>query len=172
MLYVLSQVLAGVNLVLVVTAYQLKDKKKVLFVFIFANLTVTLSYLCLADWIAALLFGIATVRMIAFYLIDRFEPKMRVSVLTLLFFLAANVVSTVLTWTLWFDFLLMAGACAYTFGSWKKGGHFVRISQVIYAVLLIIHNIYVSNWVGAVSMLCVIISIAVYYIRKLAAKQK
>ena len=170
--YIISQILAGIALVFLVLAFQTKCKSRLLACFVTANGLMAVGFILLQSWIAAALFSIATVRMLAFYILSKKQPKKWVCVATLILFITANVVATLYTWTWWYDFLLMIGACAFTFGAWKRGEHIVRLTNLFYATLLIVHNVLIANWMGIAPMLACIISVSIYYIRKYAKKNE
>lgn len=165
-LYILSQIFGGIALILALLVYVQKDRKKLLIFGTITNATLTISFLFLQSWIAAALFGLASLRMLTFYFMDKKNTRLGISIAILVAFLLANVVSTLFTWTWWYDFLLMAAACAFTFGVWMKGEHLVRINNLIYASLLVYHNIIIANWMGLAVSICLIISVVIFYMQK------
>lgn len=171
-IHILSQIFAGMALLLVAVSYQLKSKSKLLIFYVLANVAYCCSYLLLYDLMGFTIMGIAALRMFAFFLLEKYNPKQWVSVSTLLFFIVAHSVSSILTCTNWFDFVLMFAVCLFTFGAWNKGEHLVRITNIIYSLLLIVHNIMVANWIGIAVESCVITSILIYYIRRYIKTKK
>lgn len=169
-LYIFSQVFGCIALILMLLVYVQKDRNKLLIFGTITNVALTISFLFLQSWIAAGLFGIASLRMISFYFLDKKQVKVGVSVAVLVVFLIANVISTLFTWTWWYDFLLMAGVCAFTFGVWTKGEHLVRITNAIYNCLLIYHNIIIFNWMGLAVAVAGLVSVGVYYVRKIVER--
>ena len=168
--YIFSQILAFIALIMYVLAFQSKSKNRLLAYFVTANLLMAIGFVLLQSWIAVSLFSIAALRMLAFFVLEKKKPKQWVSTATLIVFITANIVATYFTATWWYDYFLLVGACAFTFGAWKKGEHIVRLTNVFHATLLIVHNALIANWMGIATMSACIISVAIYYVRKYGKK--
>ena len=166
MLFFASQIFAFFGLATNVVSFQRKTKTSTLLFVATANVFMTASYVFLRDWVGAAFFAIATFRVTGFIFLDKYRARSTdqwLPVLALLFFWGAHSAAALLTWQVWFDFVLLAGVLAFTYGCWAKGPHPVRVSRVIYSSLLIVHNIGVKNWVAIVGESALIASIFIYY---------
>jgi len=171
-IYVLSQCFAVLAIIMFVSATQSKNKKLMLAFYSFANFCLAMSYLLLQSWVVGMLMAIATLRMIAFFFVDRTFKIKTIAIAVLLVFLAANVISTTISWETWYDFVLLGAALIFTTCVWIKDGNLIRITDMGYASLLIIHAATVSNYMGLACYSITILSILVYYLRLFIGKNK
>ena len=170
MTYIFSQILAVVVFICVLVMFQCKSKGAYLFWVILANTAYTLSFTFLSDWVGTGLMAVATLRAASFFVLEkkRARTPQWLAIFVLLLFWAAHVVTTALTWEIWFDWVLLGGALCVTYSGWVKGKmNLVRAFNVVYSSLIIVHNIRVNNWVAIAVEASVILSIAAYYFRKL-----
>lgn len=166
MLFFTSQVFAVFALISIFITFQWKKKSTLLVWQALTNACLAASYALLFDWIGTALLVTATIRCICFALMRKKENIQKMfSVSALLFFLVVHCISILLLWEGWFDFILLIGIILLTIGLWQKGGNFVRFATMIYAALMIIHNIAVDNWAAVAVDFVTIAAIFVYYHR-------
>lgn len=139
-----------------------------------ANIFLAVSYAFLSAWVGVVLGIVSTFRTICFIVLEKYRNKTPrwLDVSVLLVFLVANCVATFITWSIWFEFVLLFGALLASYGFWSKGEHQSRLCTVVFSSLLIAYDILVNNWIAMAVEISVIISITVYYSRRVAYKNK
>lgn len=166
MLFFASQAFSAFALISIFITFQWKKKSTLLVWQALTNAFLAASYALLFDWIGTALLTTATVRCICFaFMREKENVQKTLSVSLLLFFLAIHCISIALLWEGWFDFILLIGIILLTIGLWQKGNNFVRLATMIYAALMIIHNVNVDNWAAVAVDLVTIAANAVYYFR-------
>jgi hypothetical protein len=164
-LYILSQVFAALALCAVFVGFLCRKKAYLIFWVAMCNIFLTLSYACLFKWMPVAILAVATVRMFVFLALERRRGKVPtwLNIGCLAIFLVATLVATVLTWDMWFEFVLMAGVMLYTYGVWSKGEHKVRIAGIIVSIIAIIYNVLVTNYTAIGVDFATLVSIVAFY---------
>lgn len=174
MFFIISQIFAFLTLCAGIIGFQARQKNVMLIWIVVANVSLTISYVLLSAWVGAALLIVCTARTIGFIILNKYRQKTPhwLDISVLIFFLIVNCAATYLTWSMWFEFLLLGGALLATYGFWSKSEHTARICSFVFSSLLIIFDILVSNWVAIAVEASVLISIIVYYIRNFTSKKK
>jgi len=165
-LWITSQALALVALILFVIGMQMKTKNKTLFVFVIGLAFYAGSAALLSNWIMVGIFVLAMIRNVVFLLLDRHSAKVPrwASVFTLVLFMVATVTMVAFTWNWWFDFVILGFSLFSIFGAWAKGIHMIRIANACISTVVTVNNIVNANLIGVVIEVVIIISIIVFYI--------
>lgn len=174
MFFIISQIFASITLCSVVIGFQIQKKSVMLFWITLANASMAFSYAFLGAWVGVALSIIATFRTISFMVLDKYRAKTPkwLDVSVLLAFLLVNCAATCLTWSMWFEWVVLSGALLGVYGFWSKGKHASRICTFMFSSILITYNILVGNWIAIAVEASVLTSIIIYYSRGLAQKNK
>lgn len=139
-----------------------------------ANICMALSYVFLSAWVGVAIGIVSTCRTIGLMILDKYRDKTPrwLDVSVLIIFLLANCVATYLTWSILFEFVVLGAAMLGVYGFWSRGKHTARICTTVFSSVLIVYNILVSNWIAIAVEVAVLISVIVYYARRLARNNK
>jgi len=168
--WIVSQVLAGVILVLTVWGFSIRSKRNSLALFVVCGIISVPMNILLENWIMMYFSIFFIVRNAAFWLLEvRGE---RVSLQTSFYIFVAltaiAVVIVALVWSHWFDWVLLSGTLATGFGKWlsgNRGVHGMRITKTYKCLLVIVNSIMFLNAVKVLVQLITLIAIGVFYVR-------
>ena len=169
-LYILSQVFGVLALVSVFVAYQIHNKRITLLVILGCNIFMLASAAFLLDWIVVAMSVVGAIRCAVFYFVERYREKITKPwmyvILVSLWVMCC--VAFYFTWATWFDFVVLATWLTFIYGTWVKGVHLIRITNVVYSTTLIIHYLLLvdKNYLLIITEISVITSIAIFYISK------
>jgi len=169
--WIASQALNLISLVLLVIAFQVKNKNRTLILMASACAFGVVSSVLLGNMAFAVVMTVSVIRSLSFAWMEarRVALNRLFSISVLLVFMAVSVLLVVFAVQWWFDWVLLGSSLFSTYGSWKKGIHLIRISTVLGSVLAIVSHIHFHNFTALLIEAFVIGSIAVFYIRQARA---
>lgn len=174
--FIISQVIGVVVLALAVYAFSTKDTGRTLLAFAASSAFSIVMFAFLEDMVGMTLAAGGTVRNLIYYFIQRREgeipPHWNATVLVV--FLAIPAVAVALTWSHWFNWVLLVTELGIVVGGWLRKGHAIRISGVFFSIAFIVHSLMFMNITNIVMHVAMLGSIAVFYFKffKESKKQK
>jgi len=165
--WILSQALGLVGVVLLFITFQAKTKSRMLFLQAIAVLIGAVSTALLENYVLTGLLVFAAVRNFIFLGLDKYEKRVSklFSYFTLAILLASVVLIVIFTRTWWYDWVIMVFALLTTQAKWMKGEHLIRITSLMYSIIVIVNHIAFMNLMGLVIDVVIIISIVLFYIK-------
>jgi len=169
-LWIASQVAMAIALFFGLSCFQIKRKKYMLLVLGVSCIFEAICAALLLNWV---IFGIACVATTRSFTFAFFEFRRArgltvnpiISNTILALFMAAAIIAVGFTWTWWFDWLMLGAALAIIVGNWNKGIHLIRLSCLVYDVLIIVNHVIFFNLVGILFSALMICSVIIFYIR-------
>ncbi|MCL2570286.1 MAG: YgjV family protein [Firmicutes bacterium] len=172
--WILSQVIAVINLGLVFFAFQVKNKTRTLLIFAFVLFLGVWMNVLLENYVPAGMLGVSALRNVAYaWLERRREVWKKASVVILFAFILLSAGSLYFTFTgHWFDFVIGGGIILVTYTSWARGIHRIRFGQIIMSCIWIVNSVMFQNYIQIITDIIIIGSIILFYVRYLRAKEK
>jgi len=177
-MFVVSQVFGVINIGISFYKFQIKDKEKTLRWSAVSNVFKALSYGFLFNWSLAGLKVVSIVKNLVFSKTSKEGSKIKLwqSICLFVFFTLISASVVFVTWWysgLWFEWVILFAVVLANFGKWMKGMHVLRITAVIYRVIMIINSIFFFlNPTNLIKAIAVIISIIIFYIRMIVEKRR
>lgn len=163
-IWIVSQIITVIALIMIIFAMQAKVKTKTLILTILFNFLMATATILLQNWILVGIFGVAVFRDLVFIWREKYFPNNQpISYTTLVLFLVISTVVSLFTASWWFDYLLMTCSLFVIFGSWAKGIHLIRISRFVLSSLAIVNHIMFFNITGVVVEVFSLLAITYFY---------
>jgi len=175
-MFVLSQVMGLICLVLVYFSLQIKNQRKMLLVNGIGSLFWLLMFIFVGAQLPMILIGImATIRPLVFWWIMAKESPKRTKIgkIFLYFCLVVGMIGAVVSLinldrpeTLWIQILALATGIIFIVGQYLPSKHYVRIFSVTYALALILANTPLDtfNPMGIAIEAAKILSVIIFYV--------
>lgn len=154
--FILAQILAVVAFGLDTLAMQCKKKSGILIMGIASNMTNVLEYAFLGAWTGAISLAIGIVRNITYFIFDKKGLKPNKIVLMIFIFLLIG--AGIYTWENTTSLFAMIAIILWTVVSWQDNTKWMRMTEIIIGVMLIIYNIFVGAYIGCVTEFIVLSS--------------
>lgn len=168
-MFILSQVLGGIALVIICTSYFLQVKKTFLLFQIAANFFYGCSFLALGSFVAGLITLVSLIRCIFLFYSDKLPVKCIHLVLPL--FIACYIAIAVIFWSGWLDIIPIFTAICFTYAFSIKEQQMTRYFCLVPNALLVIYAFIWQAYLNAILDLIEII-VLVCAIIKFHRKQK
>jgi len=175
--WILSQVIGVVVIVVTFISYQQRRKSKQLQISVGYHLLDMVANLMLLNFAKAGMSVVASVKNFFFASVNKDgakESKQSSRVLTFVVFSAINTAIMVLIWAFisyhWFDWFLLVGVLGINYAKAAKGIHKLKIGILIFAIIEIINLIMFLNIIGIVAKLIAMMSIVIFYVRFFKSK--
>lgn len=150
------QILGIVTLIFYVFSLQMKKKENLLVMQIVSNVTFALQYILTLAWTGATMAAIAVIRGIVFYIFKK--KKIKPSIIALLIFEIAMIISTILTWESALSLLPLIGMSVSLLGQWQDNMKWIRISTIIGATFWLGYELSAGLYTAVLTELCNIAS--------------
>ena len=149
MLFIISQILVGISLLIVILSILSKSKENILFYRIPNILLYALSFALQGLWVAFGNLKFGFVRYMVYYVFKIKGKKPNISVL--ITFLTGLIIINIITWSGPLGLLPMISGLLLVWAFWQDKETFTRISLLIATSLWIIYNTIVSNYMGIIT---------------------
>ena len=177
-MYIFSQVLAFISLILNVVSRGFKKQSHSILVNMVSNIFGLLSCLLLFAYMGMAGLIVSTVRSIVFYIFSKnnWEKKLWLLLLFIGLQLGVCIFTSAVSGFVWIDFvLIMLKSSLFAFGCWQHNVKVFRISSILSCIMAIIYYLLYLGYVNAVSeflsiVLLVIVMIREYYNKKAIAE--
>lgn len=165
-MFILSQILVGISIVLEITSFQLKERRKILMYLVFSNILLAIHFFLLSRATGGVLAMMTAVRL--------YIASSRVSYKLMYFFLACVLIVSALTYGGWISLIACAGSLIGTTSSFQSNDKYLRIGIMCSSSLWLLHNIAIKS-PTAVLLECLFLSSCMigywrYYLRKQAMR--
>ena len=169
-LYILSQVFIIINYALVISTYQLKNRKRILVLNLIALVSTGLSYACLHAYSGIAMVFIGILRNTMFYIDEKKGlnsdeiTKRNIIELSILILLATLL--SILTYEEPMSLMCTVATITYTISIWQKNTAVYKILGIPIAVAGISYSIYISSVMGVIFESFSLLSSIIGFIRE------
>lgn len=164
-IFVLSQILGFVALIIACVSYFVKNKGVFLVVQMVANVFYALSFFTLNHLVAGVVTLVSTIRCVYIYFAEKHNLKYSQYYLSIFFVL--YVVVGLVFWTGWLDIIPMFTAVMFTIAFYVKDLQLTRYLVLIPNFVLVIYNIICKTYSNAmldfIEFVVVIVAIVKFY---------
>ena len=177
-MYILSQVLAFISLILNVFSRGFKKQSHSILVNMVSNIFGLLSCLLLFAYMGMAGLIVSTIRSIVFYIYSKnnWDKKLWLLLLFIGLQLGVCIFTSAVSGFVLIDFvLIMLKSSLFAFGCWQHNVKVFRISSILSCIMAIIYYMLYAGYINAVSellsiILLVIVMIKEYYNKKVEVK--
>jgi len=176
-MFIISQIFGLVNIVIAFIKFQYKNKAKTLKLSAVGNIFKSLNYAFLLNWSLAGLKLVSIVKNLVWAKESKNPAAVKFwkSLLMFIFFSLVSAFVVFLAWwsnRIWFEWVILGVVLFANFGKWKKGIHWMRISQFVYRGAMIVNSIlFFLNFTNIIKAVAVMISIIIFYVRFFGEKK-
>lgn len=160
-IYIFSQILAFLSLILMIFAYQQKNKPRILKFTLTSDALYAIHYIILGAWSGVATKLISVIR--DFYII--YKGKEIKKIAPLMIFICAYVVVSITTFSSFLSILPLCASVVYSIGIYNGNEQRMRITTIICCMLWLIYNISVFSVAGMMSDISIAISNVIAYCR-------
>ena len=175
--WILSQVLSLCALVLLVLGIMTKRKSMTVGLMAASFLLMAAATILLENYIIAAISLVALVRNIAYLLTEKYQAKLPKwfshFVLATFMVITAATLSLIIVFleSWWLDWILLGLGLFIVYGTWAKGIHLIRLSNLSYTVVVIVNHLVFTNLVGVAMEIIFMVSIFAFYVKYFRAKR-
>lgn len=159
----LAQLFGLASLALICISYQQKEKEKILFIQIFANLIYFIQYILLTAFSAASANIISITRTMLFYNFERKEKDIPLYYLIIFEFIILLV--GILTYSNIYSVIPIIIAMAYTYGTWQKNLRVMYLIFIMAGFFWILYNFIVGAYISILGSFIEIIASTAGFIK-------
>ncbi len=159
----LAQLFGLASLALICISYQQKEKEKILFIQIFANLFYFIQYILLTAFSAASANIISIIRTMLFYNFERKEKDIPLYYLIIFEFIILFV--GILTYSNIYSVIPIIIAMAYTYGTWQKNLRVMYLIFIMAGFFWILYNFIVGAYISILGSFIEIIASTAGFIK-------
>ena len=174
-MYITSQILVFIGLIIDLVGRCLKNKKQVLFFNIIASLFYVSSYLFLQTWLGAIANGLNLIRNISYVIFDIKQKPYWVYLIVIVTSISIFSVVLSILWTSTLDLFLLISVIITTIGFSFKNVLLTRLTILTNSLLWAVYNFSVKGYVNfacdLIGLSIVIASLTVYHIAPLIKKK-
>ena len=163
--YVLSQIFVIIGYILLITTYQMKNRKSILVTNFISLLSLCISYVFLSAYSGLVITIIALIRNVVF-LSDKDEKITKKDVIALIIFFIISITSAIFTYNGFFSLMPLFGSLIYTYSVWQNNTKMYKILGIINETIWMIYNIYIFSVFGIVFELALTLSAIIGVIRE------
>jgi len=172
--WIVSQVFALVSMALMFYSLQTKSQVRTLWATVGSNLTLAVSATLLLNWVLFGILLIGAARDVCYLGLKKARLPLRhpVSIFVLVLFLGLIAVTVTFThngW--WFNWVMLFTSSFLVIGYWVRNIHWLRASRTLASIALIVNHLHFSNYIGVLMDAMSLVSIAIFYSRKIFAKK-
>jgi len=161
--FIIAQIIGAMILLTLITKFQQRTKGKLLLFAIISNILTITQYVLLNASTGATLELVNTVRNMIFY---QYEKQKRKHSIVLLVLLSIVIIfAGIVSWHSIFSIIPIIITVIYTYGLWQGKLLVTKVLAVIYSVGMVIYNIAVSAYMGALASTIVGVSIIISIVR-------
>jgi hypothetical protein len=174
-LWILSQIIALPAMFFIAKAFRYSDieKDKARLYTVFHNLTLAVGSALLMNWIMATVLLIAGVRDLIFNWREKRHPDNRaLSIGIFAFFMIISLVSSLITISWWFDWLLMGAALFMIYATWVKGMAIMFWGRFMISSFAIVSHWTFDNYLTDIISEITIIVVSISFLTKKKALQQ
>ena len=153
--YIISQILVVIYYLTYTYTFNLKSKKKILYIGIIATIISAISYLLLKAYTGMLMCFIAIIRNIWFN-----ESKNKCN---LLIILLITIIGSIFTYQGIFSLLSVIATIIYTYSLWQTSTKKYKLLGIFVNLFMIIYNCSIKSFMGVICMFIALISSIVGY---------
>ena len=157
-MYITSQILVFIGLIIDLVGRCLKSKKQVLLFNTIASIFHVSSYLFLQSWLGAIANGINLVRNVCYVNFDKKNASYHIYLITIVLSILVFSISLTFLWTSALDLFLLASVIITTVGFSFKNVILTRISIMTNSSLWTVYNLSIK---GYVNMACNLVGIII-----------
>lgn len=163
--YVLSQVFVIIGYVLLITTYQMKNRKSILVTNFISLLSLCISYVFLSAYSGLVITIIALIRNVVF-LSDEDEKITKKDVIVLITFFIISIIAAIFTYDGILSLMPLFATLLYTYSVWQNNTKLYKILGIIIEIIWMIYNIYIFSVFGIVFELALTLSAIIGVIRE------
>lgn len=156
-LTLLSMIFGAAGIIANIIIYWQKDREKLLFAKLIADIVWTIHYSTLCAWTGSITCGISIIRETVFLNKKHRGAK---SNLWLILFIIISAVSGIVTWKNVINIFPICASILSVISFALGKPKITRLLQIIISVLFLVYDIYVVSYAGIVNELCTLISVA------------
>lgn len=162
-MYILSQVIGAIGLVVLTIGMQFREKKNVLLAQTITNGCILVQYLLLGAITGTFMYLVNTIRMLTFYIWDKKEKRANIFLLILFttfsiffgFFSYKNIISLI----------AITSSILTTYAAWQTSPKKMRLIIIFSTAILIIHDVYFKAYGSMLTYILVVISTTISFIK-------
>ena len=162
-MFILSQILSFIALVINMVAVQLKTKKQILLTIVISNLLFVISYLLLGACVGALTCGIVAIEIIINTILE--DKGKKTSIYLIVLYLVVSILIGVLTFSNLIDLLPIIASILFLFTLVQSKEKYVRLFILGNLTSWIIYDFFVKAYLDGISDLFIISSTIIAIIR-------
>ena len=175
-LWIASQVVGLVALVVAMWAMQLKRKRGMILLVGVACALEAIQFALLANWVV---FGIQCIAVFRSFIFAYFEKrreqgnevKQWIPLACVVLFISVAIISVSFTWVWWVDWLLCCAFCFNIICIWARSTHLLRFAFSFYDALNIAKCVMFFDIIGIVYSALCICSVVFFYVRLLVSRR-
>ena len=163
--FIASQIIGVAVLALAVYAFSTKDTSRTLLAFAASSALSIAMFAFLQDTVGMLLAAGGTVRNLVYFGVQKRNGEIppHWNAIILVVFLVIPSVAVALTWSHWFNWVLLGTELGVVVGGWLRQGNAIRITGVFFSLAFIVHSLMFMNITNIVMHVVMLGSIAVFY---------
>ena len=164
-MWILSQVIGVISIILWFIIYQQKDKARQLGLSSIANLLGVVTTFLVGNYVKAGTNAVNCAKNAIFSLTNKNNvTNKKILFLLVCLFSIINVVVVVSIWTIWLDWVLLGMALILNYGKAFGDIHWVKIPNMIWNILGLVYAMMFMSITGMILHIVIISSIIIFYI--------
>lgn len=138
-MFIIAQLIGLIIVILSLIGFQQKNGEKFLFYQIIISILYVLQYLLLGAITGAVICTIAIIRCIVFWKYKKENKK--TPIYYLIIFILLSILSSIITSTSIFDYILTLGTIIFTYALWQDNMKIMRAGSIICVLSYIVYNL-------------------------------
>lgn len=138
-MFIIAQLIGLIIVILSLIGFQQKNGEKFLFYQIIISILYVLQYLLLGAITGAVICTIAIIRCIVFWKYKKENKK--TPIYYLIIFILLSILSSIVTSTSIFDYILTIGTIIFTYALWQDNMKIMRAGSIICVLSYIVYNL-------------------------------
>lgn len=149
-MYIASQVVVIVGLIVELTGRAFKNKKHILLFISLASILYILSYVLLQSPLSVIANTIALIRTLLYMYYDEYKKSYKWYLYTIVVINVVFVISTIIFWNNALDLTLIVSTLILSCGLALKSAHLVRLTLIVNSVIWMVYNLSLQSYMGFV----------------------
>ena len=138
-MFIIAQLIGLIIVILSLIGFQQKNGEKFLFYQIIISILYVLQYLLLGAITGAVICTIAIIRCVVFWKYKKENKK--TPIYYLIIFILLSILSSIITSTSIFDYILTIGTIIFTYALWQDNMKIMRAGSIICVLSYIVYNL-------------------------------
>ena len=165
-----SQIFGLLAMMSLFAVYQQKNRKRMLFAKLSADVCWVVHYLCLGGIAGMIPNTVGIFRELVF--INRKDKKWASNIIWPVIFILINWLLGMSTFHSWYNFLPIVASGFVTFSLWIDNPKLTKIMSIPISLAFLIYDIFVGSYIGAINESASILSILMFFAKEIKMKNK